>query len=446
MSVSSLPFLHGALAAVLPKLAAWRRDFHAHPEAAWTQFRTAALIIRRLRELGYAIRMGEAACASDRRMGVPSSAVLAAARERALEHGADAELVAGMGDGYTGFWADLDCGPGPVTAFRFDMDCNEVAECAEESHRPVREGFASRWPGLMHACGHDMHATALLGAARLLKARESELVDANATIKLLFQPGEETFEGARAAIADGLLQNPRPQAAFAMHVNSQSPLGLVLYGSPALSGVYGFRITLQGKGGHGSSPEICIDPITAGVHVHLALQELISREVPAAKEVALTVGKFAGGLAANVIPDTCVLEGTLRGFDVELMEHLKTRIAEVVNGVAATYRTPATIETLSDVPPLVLDDGMTQASLGYVGAVLPKSAFLPLFHAMASEDFALISSEIPSAYFTVGAAVTDTDEHFAQHHPKARFSDAELPLGAAAYTAVALGYIADHKE
>lgn len=85
----------------------------------------------------------------------------------------------------------------------------------------------------------------------------------------------------------------------------------VLYGSPALSGVYGFRITLQGKGGHGSSPEICIDPITAGVHVHLALQELISREVPAAKEAALTVGKFAGGLAANVIPDTCVLEGTL---------------------------------------------------------------------------------------------------------------------------------------
>lgn len=150
-------------------------------------------------------------------------------------------------------------------------------------------------------------------------------------------------------------------------------------------------------------------------------------------------------MAANVIPDTCVLEGTLRGFDVELMEHLKTRIAEVVNGVAATYRTPATIETLSDVPPLVLDSDMTQASLGYVGAVLPKVAFLPLFHAMASEDFALISSEIPSAYFTVGAAVTDTDEHFAQHHPKARFNDAELPLGAAAYTAVALGYIADHR-
>ena len=142
MSVSSLPFLHGALAAVLPKLAAWRRDFHAHPEAGWTEFRTAALIIRRLRELGYAIRMGEAACASDRRMGVPSSAVLAAARERALEHGADAELVAGMGDGYTGFWADLNCGPGPVTAFRLIWTATKspsarkraIGPCARGSH------------------------------------------------------------------------------------------------------------------------------------------------------------------------------------------------------------------------------------------------------------------------------------------------------------------------
>ena len=162
----------------------------------------------------------------------------------------------------------------------------------------------------MHACGHDMHAAVLFGVLQQLAAEP----DFRGTLFGLFQPGEETFEGARAAIADGLLQNPRPQAAFAMHVNSQSPLGLVLYGSPALSGVYGFRITLQGKGGHGSSPEICIDPITTGVHVHLALQELIAREVPAAKEVALTVGKFAGGQAANVIPDTCVLEGTLRGF------------------------------------------------------------------------------------------------------------------------------------
>ena len=183
-----------------------------------------------------------------------------------------------------------------------------------------------------------------------------------------------------------MLEHPKPAAGFAMHVNSQSPLGLMLFGNPALSGVYGFRITLHGKGGHGSSPEICIDPITAGVHVHLALQELVAREIPAAKEIALTIGKFAGGAAANVIPDSCVLEGTLRGFDVELMEALKTRISEVVEGVAKTYRVEAKIETLSDVPPLVLDDEMTKRSMSYVHGVLPKLPFLPLFHAMASED------------------------------------------------------------
>ena len=303
------------------ELAAWRHDLHQMPELGNNLPQTSAYIQARLDE-----------------MDIPHTT---------LVDGSCVVGLIGAGAVAQGNGTCKDEQAGTVVMLRGDMDALPVVE---ESGEP----FAST-NGCMHACGHDMHATALLGAARLLKAREAELVEANATVKLLFQPGEETFEGARAAIADGLLENPRPQAAFAMHVNSQSPLGLVLYGSPALSGVYGFRITLQGKGGHGSSPEICIDPITAGVHVHLALQELISREVPAAKEVALTVGKFAGGLAANVIPDTCVLEGTLRGFDVELMEHLKTRIAEVVNGVATTYRTPATIETLSDVPPLVLD-------------------------------------------------------------------------------------------
>ena len=282
------------------ELAAWRHDLHQMPELGNNLPQTSAYIQARLDE-----------------MDIPHTT---------LVDGSCVVALIGAGAAAQGNGTCKDEQAGTVVMLRGDMDALPVVE---ESGEP----FAST-NGCMHACGHDMHATALLGAARLLKAREAELVEANATVKLLFQPGEETFEGARAAIADGLLENPRPQAAFAMHVNSQSPLGLVLYGSPALSGVYGFRITLQGKGGHGSSPEICIDPITAGVHVHLALQELISREVPAAKEVALTVGKFAGGLAANVIPDTCVLEGTLRGFDVELMAHLKTRIAEVVNGVA----------------------------------------------------------------------------------------------------------------
>lgn len=251
------------------ELAAWRRDLHQMPELGNSLPQTSAYIQARLTE-----------------MDIPFATLVDGSCVVGL---VGAGAAAAQGNGVC-----TDEQAGTVIMLRGDMDALPVAE---ESGEP----FAST-NGCMHACGHDMHATALLGAARMLKAREAELVDANATVKLLFQPGEETFEGARAAIADGLLQNPRPQVAFAMHVNSQSPLGLVLYGSPALSGVYGFRVTLQGKGGHGSSPEICIDPITAGVHVHLALQELISREVPAAKEVALTVGKFAGGQARKCHP------------------------------------------------------------------------------------------------------------------------------------------------
>ena len=393
-------------------LAAWRHDLHRSPELANDLPQTSAYVQARLTE-----------------MGIPF---------RTLVDGSCVVALVGKGARAAHEGAAEDDACGTVVMLRADMDSLPVAE---ESGEP----FASD-NGCMHACGHDLHATALLGAARLLKEHEDELVALDGTVKLLFQPGEETFTGARAALAEGLLESPAPEAAFAMHVNSQSPLGLVLYGNPALSGVYGFRITLAGKGGHGSSPEICVDPITAGVHVHLALQELISREVSAMKEVALTIGKFCGGAAANVIPDSCVLEGTMRGFDPALMDALKARIGELVEGVAKTYRVGWEIEVLSDVPPLVLDDAMTAACRGYVGAALPEAAFLPLFHAMASEDFALISERVPSAYFTVGAAAADTDEHFAQHHPRVRFDDAELPLGAAAYAAVALGYLADHKE
>lgn len=396
--------------AMAAELAEWRHALHRIPELANDLPQTSAYIQERLSEMDIPFRTL-----------VDGNCVVAL-----VGKGAEAAGEDGCAD-------DAACGN--TILLRGDMDALPVAE---ESGEP----FASE-NGCMHACGHDMHATALLGAAKLLKAREEQLKQLNGTVKLLFQPGEETFEGARAAIADGLLEQPAPAAGFAMHVNSQSPIGLVLYGNPALSGVYGFRITLQGKGGHGSSPEICIDPITAGVHVHLALQELVSREVSAMKEVALTIGKFSGGAAANVIPDTCVLEGTMRGFDTELMERLKVRIAEVAEGVGATYRVGVKIEALSDVPPLVLDDSMTELAKGYVGRVLPKTAFLPLFHAMASEDYALISARVPSAYFTIGAAASDTQEHFAQHHPKARFDDAELPLGAAGYTAVALGWLSD---
>ena len=331
MSVSSLPFLHGALAAVLPKLAAWRRDFHAHPEAGWTEFRTAALIIRRLRELGYTIRMGEAACASDRRMGVPSSAVLAAARERALEHGADAELVAGMGDGYTGFWADLDCGPGPVTAFRFDMDCNEVAECAEESHRPVREGFASRWPGLMHACGHDGHAAVGLGLAEVLVSIRRHL---RGRIRLIFQPAEEGARGALPMSEAGAVDGVDVLFGFHIGFKAEGP-GTLICGTQGFLATTKRDVLFSGVPAHaGAAPEEGKDALLAACSAVVNLHA-ISRNGKGGTRIA--VGRLEGGEARNVIPASARLFMETRGETTELDAYMVAESERILRASAELW-------------------------------------------------------------------------------------------------------------
>ena len=392
--------------ALSPELTRWRHELHRIPEISLELPKTSAFVQARLAEMGVPFRT------------LVGGSCVVALLGRGARDGADAA--------------------GPCILLRADMDALPVAE---ESGEP----FAST-NGRMHACGHDLHATALLGAARLLKAREDELMRLGGTVKLVFQPGEETFLGARAALREGLLESPHVDAAFAAHVIAAMPQGIIAYGIRALSGVYGFRITLEGKGGHGSSPEACVDPITAGIHVHLALQELLAREVDAKSEVALTIGKFSGGTAANVIPDSCVLEGTMRVFDPELMGRLVERINELVQGVAATYRARATVETLNDVPPLVLDEGTVEASRGYVAAALPGQRQVGGAHNMASEDFALVSERVPSAYFMVGAGPDDPSERYPQHNPKIRFADDALPVQATAYAAVALGWLADHTQ
>ena len=242
----------------------------------------------------------------------------------------------------------------------------------------------------------------------------------------------------------GVLENPHVDAAFAAHVFAAIPYGTIGYGVEAMmASVYGFKITLTGRGGHGSAPEGCIEPINAGVEVYHALQALIARECPPSAEAALTIGQFTAGNAANVIPERCVLQGTLRTFNEEVRTMLIRRINEIVPAVAAAYRTTCEIEELSNVPSVTCNEELNaEYSKSVESLENPGTTINGGFRFMGSEDFAVISAKIPASYFVVGAGVEDQSKWKGQHNPKILFNEKALPLGAAMYAKIAMDWLA----
>ena len=217
--------------------------------------------------------------------------------------------------------------PGKVFLLRADMDALPIREEADVA-------FASQ-NGNMHACGHDMHTAMLLGAARLLKAHEDEI---QGTVKLMFQPAEEIFEGSHDMIGAGLLENPKVDAALMIHVMAGMPFpaGAVIVSAPGVSAPAAdyFEIKVQGKGCHGSMPNTGIDPLTAAAHILIALQEIHARELAMDERTVLTIGTMHAGNAANVIPDTVTMGGSIRTFDEQTRSYLKKRMTEIAQGVA----------------------------------------------------------------------------------------------------------------
>ena len=393
--------------ALQPQLQKWRRTIHRNPEIGFDLPKTRALVKQALTEMGY----------QPQDCGKAGILALAGGKR-----------------------------PGKTILLRGDMDALPIFEESGEV-------FASEIPGRMHGCGHDMHTAMMLGAARLLKAHEDEL---EGTVKLEFQPAEEIFQGSPDMLAHGLLEAPHVDAAVMFHVlgGMPLPLGEVLVpgGGITMASCEQYHIVVHGKGGHGSMPENCIDPITAAAHIHIALQEINARELSQNDFGVLTTGRFAAGAASNVIPDTAEMWGTIRPTDPQNKSGalIKQRMTEIAQGVAAAFRCTAEVMFSDFCPCMVVDETLSKDAFGYLSEMLGQGVMdmTPLTGGKpggGSEDFAFVSHEVPTVSLFLACGGPAQGCRYSQHHPKVRFDDSVLYKGSAAYGYVAMRWLAEHK-
>ena len=393
--------------ALQPQLQKWRRTIHRSPEIGFDLPKTRALVKQALTEMGY----------QPQDCGKAGILALAGGKR-----------------------------PGKTILLRGDMDALPIFEESGEV-------FASEIPGRMHGCGHDMHTAMMLGAARLLKAHEDEL---EGTVKLEFQPAEEIFQGSPDMLAHGLLEDPHVDAAVMFHVlgGMPLPLGEVLVpgGGITMASCEQYHIVVHGKGGHGSMPENCIDPITAAAHIHIALQEINARELSQNDFGVLTTGRFAAGAASNVIPDTAEMWGTIRTTDPENQSGalIKQRMTEIAQGVAAAFRCTAEVMFSDFCPCMVVDETLSKDAFGYLSemlgqGVMDMTSLTGGKPGGGSEDFAFVSHEVPTVSLFLACGGPAQGCRYSQHHPKVRFDDSVLYKGSAAYGYVAMRWLAEHQ-
>ncbi|MFI9361500.1 M20 family metallopeptidase [Kitasatospora sp. NPDC053057] len=385
-----------------PELAALRRELHQEPEIALELPRTQARLLAALDGLPLELTLGK---------GLSSiTAVLRGGR------------------------------PGPKVLLRADMDALPVQE-------NLQLPYASKIPGAMHACGHDLHMAALVGATRLLVERRAELAG---DVVLMFQPGEEGAGGAQLMVDAGVLDaaGERVVAAYALHVAAALlPNGLVTTRpGPVLAASDLLRVTLRGRGGHGSSPHSALDPVPAACEAVLALQSMVTRRIDVFDPVVLTVGMLSAGTAANVIPDEARFEATIRSFSPHSRELVRGEALRVVHGIAAAHGLEAVAEVEPGYPVTVNDPVEADFAAGLAARLLGPERYLPMPQPIAgSEDFGVLAALVPSAFLMLGAAPTDGRDPFTaayNHSPEAEFDDNVLADGAALLAGLALGRLA----
>ncbi len=363
---------------------AWRRDFHRHPELGLEERRTAAIVAENLEKFGLEVTTGIA------QTGVVG-------------------MLRGRSDG-------------PLLLLRFDMDALPIQE-------ETGVDYASEVPGKMHACGHDSHVAVGLSVAKLLSARRNEI---HGTIKFVFQPGEEGAGGAEKMIAEGLLEDPRPNYSVGMHVWNDKPVGwYALTPGPMMAGAEIFTVKILGKGGHAASPHQSVDPVVAVAQIITALQTITSRNVPPLESAVLSVCKVDAGTAFNIIPQEVTFLGTIRTFKPDIAANVKDRFNHIVEDIAYAMGCEAEIEMLRVTYPVSNDPDLTDLLSQVVMEFDPNAKIDTTHQTMGSEDFSFMMHDIPGCFMMVGSANPEKGLDYFHHHPKFNIDEDCLPYAVA---------------
>ncbi|MES2523021.1 MAG: amidohydrolase [Gemmatimonadota bacterium] len=396
------------LAAVMPKVVAWRRDFHQNPELSGEEVRTSKIVAEHLRALGIEVKTGFGG------------------------HGVVGLLKGGK--------------PGPVVALRADMDALPVEELVDLPFRSKARGTYRGQPvGIMHACGHDNHIAMLMGTAEVLAGMKAELPG---TVKFIFQPAEEGLDnsksGAHLMIRDGVLDSPKVDAIFGLHVGPNTVGKITYRAGPAMAASNTVTITVRGRQTHGAQPWDGVDPIVIGAQIVTGLQTLVSRQINISSVPAIvTIGSFQGGVRSNIIPDSVVMLGTIRTFDKAIRDDMFKRVTRTAEMIAASAG--ATAKVVIDSGNLVTrnDSALTlrmiptlERAAGAAGATVA-----PLW--TASEDFSAFQDRIPGLFFNLGGTPRDKDPAKVptNHSPSFFVDEGALPVGVRAMSALAIDYL-----
>ena len=383
--------IRDAVAAIEPRLIEVRRDIHAHPELAFEEVRTAGVVAAELAKLGIPHRTGIA------RTGVVAE--IAGAR------------------------------PGPTLIIRADMDALPIEE---ETGLP----YASTIAGKMHACGHDIHTTTLLGVAAVLKDLAPQLAG---TVRLVFQPAEEALGGARAMVTEGVAEGA--SMAIGFHNAPDMPVGRFGYcHGPTLAAADRFDLVIQGKSGHAAHPYKAVDPIVAGAHFVSQAQTVVSREVRPLHPAVVTIGVFQGGTVANIIPERVVLRGTVRTLHTEARDTAEAALKRLAAGLEPGFRVRAEMDYRRGVPPLVNDDRVLEPVMAAVRRQFGAEVVEEGEPSMGAEDFAEFAAVMPSFQLRVGSGAPGRND--ALHNSKYAPDEACIGLGVQALSRAALDMLA----